>query len=185
MKALFRNPQPLRLRTGQGQNLKILRVLQAFSVLLHLCIIGFIPLVGFPLFLLMLLWFPGLVFNIVTLPLLVFSTFFLVPITLALGLAIALRSRPEVFARPAYGVNPQISFRERIRTRLPRNPEIQNQIRVQDTVGFSKSICSVDGKQIMGTRVLCVGCGRTYHSRCANWLKANGRHSCSCGEELP
>ena len=163
-----------------------MRVSQTFPIFLRMCIIGFVPLVGFPLFLLMLIHFPALISNVVTLVLLVFSTFFLVPIGLALSLAIVLRSRPYPFAGPAYAPNPVgIAFRDRTRTRLPRNPEMQRQIRVQDTVGISVSACSVDGKQIMGTKILCVGCGRTYHPRCAKWLNENGRNSCSCGKKLP
>jgi hypothetical protein len=144
-------------------------------------------LVGFPLFLLMLIWFPGLIFNIVRLALFAFSTMLLVPIVLALSFAAALQYRPNHFARPAYAANPVgIRFHDRMRTRLPRNPEIQAQISVlQDTVGTSHSACSIDGKQIIGSKILCVTCGRTYHPRCANWLKANGHNSCACGKKLP
>jgi hypothetical protein len=161
--------------------------MENFLTFLRLFTISFIGLVGFPLFLLMLLRFPGLVFNIVTLALFAFSTLFLVPIVLALSFAVALQYRPNHFAGPAYAANPVgIRFHDRIRTPLPKNPEIQAQISVlQDTVGISNSACSIDGKQIIGSKILCVGCGRTYHPRCANWLKANGRNSCSCGKKLP
>jgi hypothetical protein len=69
--------------------------------------------------------------------------------------------------------------------RVPKPPQERGIIVLQSAESVSNPLCSIDGKPVLGTKIHCAGCGRSYHLRCANWLRANGRSSCSCGEELP